>query len=297
MTDKLSTEEDDLFVAQRACGFCKVICFSPRHDLTLPVMKKNEIRIVIDAWVQETADLGGQESIIYVQIFENKGVAMGCSNPHPHCQVWASDFIPQEIAKEQKSFLSYREKKLLSMKTKDSDSSPANGVDDDVVADPSCCCLLCQVLTKEIKTQQQEESHRIVCSNGSFVVIIPFWAAWPFETLLLSRRHFPSFLELSEVEKSDLADIISQITILYDNLFKVQFPYSMGFHQSPRDGQDHPEWHFHAHYYPPLLRSATVRKFMVGYELLANQGRDLTPESSARKLRELSTVHFSQQQE
>jgi UDPglucose--hexose-1-phosphate uridylyltransferase len=258
---------NDLLVAKTVRGLCRVICFSPKHNSTLPVMSVDEIRHVVTTWVAQYAELSQLNYISYIQIFENKGASMGCSNPHPHCQVWASDFIPQEIEKEQISFLSF--------------SNSKRGVEE-------CCCLLCSLLNLELKSAE-----RIVCVNDSFVVLVPFWATWPFETLLLSRRHFQSFLHLTVNEKDDLADIIRTLTIIYDNLFEVSFPYSMGFHPSPNDSQPHDEWHFHAHYYPPLLRSATVRKFMVGYEMLANVGRDTTAEQSACRLRSLPHIHYS----
>ncbi|GAB4560708.1 MAG: UDP-glucose--hexose-1-phosphate uridylyltransferase [Anaerolineae bacterium] len=255
--------QQDLLVAHSERGTCRVICFSPRHDLTLAEMEVGDIRRVVDVWVEEYLSLGANDWINYVQIFENKGAMMGCSNPHPHGQIWANQTVPVEPAKEIAGLQAYR---------MDHRS-----------------CLLCDYVALE-----ERLGERIVCANDHFVVVVPFWAIWPFETMLLPRRHVLSLDELDDAERDALADIIRRLTIRYDNLFEVSFPYSMGFHQQPTDGHRHPEWHLHAHYYPPLLRSATVRKFMVGYEMLANPQRDITPEASAARLRELSEVHFRQ---
>ncbi len=252
-----------LLVARSEPGTCRVICFSPRHDLTLPEMELDAIRRVVDVWADEYVRLGADPRINHVQIFENKGEMMGCSNPHPHGQIWANATVPVEPAKEAAALAAYREEHRS--------------------------CLLCDYLALE-----ERSGERIVCANDEFVVVVPFWANWPFETLLISRRHTPSLDQLDDEERDGLADIIRQLTIRYDNLFEVSFPYSMGFHQQPTDGRDHAEWHLHAHYYPPLLRSATVRKFMVGYEMLGNPQRDLTPEASAARLRGLSLIHYKQ---
>ena len=237
-------------------GSCRVICFSPRHDWTLPDMPVDEIRRVVDVWAEQTAELSRRDSIRYVQVFENKGAMMGASNPHPHCQVWAEERIPTEPAKELESTAAYLK---------------AHGA-----------CLLCDYLALEIANGE-----RIISQNEHFVALVPFWAVWPFETLVLSRRHVGTLPELEAGERDALADIVKRLTTRYDNLFRISFPYSMGWHQSPNDGRAHPETHLHAHYYPPLLRSATVRKFMVGYELLANPQRDLTAETAAARLREM----------
>jgi UDPglucose--hexose-1-phosphate uridylyltransferase len=250
-----------LIVAATETGICRVLCFSPRHDLTLAQMPVPEILDVIETWTREYQDLASRHGIHYVQIFENRGELMGCSNPHPHCQIWASSSLPNEPAKEKISLAEYRKK---------------NG-----------SCLLCDYLA-----QEQEAGERIVCENDHFVAVVPFWAVWPYETLLLSRRHFADLSDLNDAERVALAAILKQLTTRYDNLFEVPFPYSMGFHQSPASA--HPEAHFHAHYYPPLLRSATVRKFMVGYELLASPQRDITPEAAAERLRALPEVHYSE---
>ena len=255
--------EDALLIAKGEKGVCRVICFSPRHNLTLPVMDVAQIREVVDLWTKEYAELGDRDYINYVQIFENKGEIMGCSNPHPHGQIWAQETIPDEPAKELKQFSNHFKK---------------NGR-----------TLLSDYLNLELK-----KNERIVVENDDFVVVVPFWAFWPFETLLISKRSFGRFTDMSDPEKDSLADIIQKITIKYDNLFEVSFPYSAGFHPAPTDGKEHPEWHFHMHFYPPLLRSATVKKFRVGYEMLGTPQRDITPEYSAKVLRDLSTMHYKE---
>lgn len=250
-----------LLRAEAEVGSCRVVCFNPRHDLTLARMTAEQILPVIDTWTEQFRELGSNPALGYVQIFENRGEMMGASNPHPHCQIWSSSSLPNEPEKELRSQTSHRQGRGS--------------------------CLLCDYLALE--TQAGE---RIVCSNDSFVALVPFWAVWPFEVLLLSRRHLADFTQFSGTEAADLADILRRVTIRYDNLFTTSFPYTMGFHQRPTDGEEHPEWHFHAHYYPPLLRSATVRKFMVGYEMLATPQRDITPESAAERLRELPERHY-----
>lgn len=250
-----------LFVARPEPGTCRVICFSPRHDLTLPEMDPADIRRVVDVWVEQYRELGAMPEINYVQIFENKGAMMGASNPHPHGQVWANASLPNEPAKEDQRQADYWAEYGRS--------------------------LLADYLAQELAAGE-----RLVVENDHFVVVVPFWAVWPFETLLLSRRHLPAIDSLTGPERDGLADILKQLTIRYDNLFNVSFPYSMGFHKQPADGQDHPYWHFHAHFYPPLLRSATVKKFMVGYEMLAGPQRDITPEQAAERLRSLPGTHY-----
>ncbi|HEV2195018.1 MAG TPA: UDP-glucose--hexose-1-phosphate uridylyltransferase [Candidatus Acidoferrum sp.] len=254
-------EEDGLLVAQSDRGICRVLCFSPRHDLTIPRMNAHELRGVIDAWIEQFSSLAQIPWVRNVQIFENRGELMGASNPHPHCQIWANATLPNLPARENESFRVYHAEKHS--------------------------CLLCDYLHLEL-----QRSERIVCQNNAFAVVVPFWAVWPFETLVLSKRHVASLEQLNEEERALLGDILRRITIRYDNLFETAFPYSMGFHQRPTDGQPHEAWHLHAHYFPPLLRSATVRKFMVGYELLASPQRDLTPESAAARLREMSETHY-----
>ncbi|HEU5400528.1 MAG TPA: UDP-glucose--hexose-1-phosphate uridylyltransferase [Terriglobales bacterium] len=252
-----------LLVAQGEAGTCRVICFSPRHDLTLARMSVEEIHKVVDLWVEQYAELGARPRTNYVQIFENRGEIMGCSNPHPHCQIWTNEIIPNEPRKEQERQSAY------------------------ALANKSC--LLCDYLLLEKK-----EGTRIVCENDDFVALVPFWATWPFETLLLAKSHVRDLPAMSSSARSNLADILKRLTTRYDNLFEISFPYSMGFHQAPTDGEPHNEWHLHAHFYPPLLRSATIRKFMVGYELLAMPQRDITPELAAERLRNLSEQHYSE---
>jgi UDPglucose--hexose-1-phosphate uridylyltransferase len=224
-------------------------------------MELSELRAVVDTWVQEFANLEKHPRINSVQIFENRGAIMGCSNPHPHGQIWANETLPDELAKEVKAFLEYRR---------------AHSTD-----------LLSEYLSLEL-----EKKERIVCANEHFVLLVPFWAVWPFETLLISRRPAPALPDLSEDERTGLADLLRKATIRYDNLFQTSFPYTFGFHQRPTDGGAYPEFHLHGHYYPPLLRSATVKKFMVGYEMLSMPQRDITPEVAAKCLRELSDTHY-----
>ncbi|HEX2597566.1 MAG TPA: UDP-glucose--hexose-1-phosphate uridylyltransferase [Terriglobales bacterium] len=260
-TARFSIDESDLLVAQSESGCCRVVCFSPRHDLTIAQMRVPDVRRVVDAWIQEFQHLGDEPDISAVQIFENRGAIMGCSNPHPHGQIWANETVPNELAKEVESFRAYHQKH--------------SGT------------LLSDYLAREARDQQ-----RVVCENAHFVVVVPFWAVWPFETLLISRRPVSSLLDLQDQERTSLADILRQITIRYDNLFNTSFPYSMGFHQRPTDGKQYPEFHLHAHFYPPLLRSATIKKFMVGYEMLAMPQRDVTPELAAARLREVPARHY-----
>jgi UDPglucose--hexose-1-phosphate uridylyltransferase len=250
-----------LLVAKSESGLCKVVCFSPRHDLTLARMDTSSIRRVVDVWAEQYSDIGSSPDINYVEIFENRGAIMGCSNPHPHGQIWANQTIPNDPAKEQASLAGYQQ-------------DHGN-------------CLLCEYISLE-----RASGERVVVENEHFLVVVPFWATWPFETMLLSKRHTGDLAALTAAERDALAEIFKGITTRYDNLFEVSFPYSMGFHQRPTDGLPHPEWHLHAHFFPPLLRSATVRKFMVGYELLASPQRDITPETAAERLRAVSAAHF-----
>jgi UDPglucose--hexose-1-phosphate uridylyltransferase len=253
---RLDVDGKGLIVAEAEPGACRVMCFSPRHDLTLGAMRVDEIELVIHAWVDEFRQLGARENIQHVQIFENRGVMMGASNPHPHCQIWATASIPEVPAKElgsQQAYLTAHRR-----------------------------CLLCDYIELE-----ERQKVRLVYQNDGFAMLVPFWAVWPFETLVVSRRHFGSMLELSEAEVSSLADMLHRVAATYDRVFDVAFPYSMGFHQAPTDDLAHPEWHFHAHFYPPLLRSATVRKFMVGFEMLGTPQRDITPEIAAERLQSL----------
>jgi UDPglucose--hexose-1-phosphate uridylyltransferase len=259
-----STTKNDFFRIRPEIGITRVMCFSPRHDLSIPELSQSEVEAVVRGWIGQSEELSNLEEIQYVQIFENKGAMMGASNPHPHNQIWASSHIPNEPAKETTAQSKYLDK--------------------------FGACLLCSYLESEI-----QKGDRIVTSNNTYTALVPFWAVWPFEVLLVANRHLGSFSELSSAEVSDLADILRRLTCRYDNLFKSSFPYSMGFHQAPCDGLPHQEWHFHAHYYPPLLRSATVRKFMVGYEMLAMPQRDLPPEHAADRLRALSELHYRSQ--
>lgn len=248
-------ENGNLLKAQGESGLCRVVCFTPDHSLALARMQAAEIRRVIDAWAEQCEEMRSHPSLQYVQIFENRGEMMGASNPHPHCQIWASSSLPNEPAKEQLAQQEYQ---------------ASHG-----------SCLLCDYATDELGRKE-----RIVFANDHFSVVVPFWATWPFETMVISQRHIGSFPELTDPEREGLAAILKRLTGCYDDLFQTRFPYSMGFHQSPTDGEAHREWHFHAHFYPPLLRSATVRKFMVGYEMLASPQRDNTPEDVAARLRE-----------
>ena len=248
---------DGLLVAEAEPGLCRVVCFSPRHDLTVAKMEHPELRTVVNTWVEQYVELGARPAIQYVQIFENRGEMMGCSNPHPHGQIWCNRSLPNEIAREQASQLAYLEEKRG--------------------------CLLCSYLALE-----RGSGARIVCENEWFTVLVPFWALWPFETMLIAKRHLTAIDQMHDAEREGLADILGRITRRYENLFDVSFPYSFGFHQRPTDGGEHAEWHLHAHFLPPLLRSATVRKFMVGYELLAMPQRDITAETAAERLRTLS---------
>jgi UDPglucose--hexose-1-phosphate uridylyltransferase len=261
-TPAVAIDEAGLIVGRSESGICRVLCFSPRHDLTIARMQPQAVREVVDCWASETAALGTVPWIQHVQIFENRGALMGASNPHPHCQIWATATLPTEPAKELSSFTRYREERGT--------------------------CLLCDYLRLEIA-----RGERLVCENDSFAVVVPYWAVWPFETLVLSKRHLQDFSQLSEKERADLGEILQRIVRRYDNLFQTPFPYSMGFHQRPTDDRPYDEWHFHAHYYPPLLRSATVQKFMVGFELLGTPQRDVTPENAAERLRATSERPFS----
>lgn len=254
-------ECNGLLIAAGEPGISRVGCFSPRHDVTVARMNVGDLTLVVDVWADQYAELGRQPGINHVQVFENRGEMMGASNPHPHCQIWADAELPNIPEREQQSLREYRER--------------------------HAGCLLCRYLELELARKE-----RIVCANDGFVALVPFWAVWPFETMVLSRRHAASLVDLSDSERFLLADLLRRLTIRYDNLFESPFPYSMGFHQSPTDGMTHEEWHLHAHYVPPLLRSATVRKFMVGYELLATPQRDLTPETAAERLRDLSETHY-----
>ena len=260
-TSEAADDESGLIRAQSEPGICRVVCFSPRHDLSIPRMSAAQRRAVVDVWCEQYAQLASVPWIRHIQIFENRGALMGTSNPHPHCQIWANAWLPNEPAKEQACLQAH------------------NGT--------RGSCLLCDYLELELSLGQ-----RLVCENEAFAVVVPYWAIWPFETLLLSKRHLAALSDLSTAERDLLGDILGRLTVRYDNLFETAFPYSMGFHQRPADSEPHPEWHLHAHYYPPLLRSANVRKFMVGYEMLAAPQRDITAEAAADRLRAVAEIHY-----
>ena len=247
--------DNSLYQIQNERGVCRVICFSPRHDWTLAHMPVKAIEKVVDVWVTQTNDLANvYDWLRYVQVFENKGEMMGCSNPHPHGQIWATERLPREVAKEQSTQLAYFQKHQRTM--------------------------LADILEKEHQTKE-----RIIYSNDHWTILVPFWAVWPFETLLISHQPVQYLADLNYGGRAGLADAISNITIRYDNLFQTSFPYSMGFHQAPVNSGDMSHWHLHAHFYPPLLRSATVKKHMVGYEMLGTPQRDITPEAAAERLK------------
>ncbi len=260
-TPAAEIQERGLLVARSEAGRCRVVCYSPRHDLTMARMSASEIRCVVDTRAEEFRELGSQPNIGSVQIFENRGAIMGCSNPHPHGQIWANQTLPNESAQELAALQEYYRSHAST--------------------------LLADYLALELEKQE-----RVVCANEHFVVLVPYWAVWPFETLLVSRKCVSALHDLDHGERTALADILSQTTVRYDNLFKTSCPYTMGFHQRPTDGEAHPEFHLHAHFYPPLLRSATVKKFMVGYEMLAMPQRDITAETAAQWLRDLPAKHY-----
>lgn len=251
----------DLLIAKSERGVSRVVCFSPDHSLTLSRMGVEDIKTVVDEWAGQYSELGALSLVNYVQVFENRGEMMGASNPHPHGQIWASESIPNEPAKEIEAQREYREK--------------------------HAACLLCDYLRLE-----KSIGERIVCENEFFTALVPFWAVYPFEVMILGKDHRGSIVEFGENERKAFADILKRVTIRYDNLFLTPFPYSMGFHQKPTDGGSHDGAHFHAHFYPPLLRSATIRKFLVGFELLGSPQRDITPESAAERLRNLTEIHY-----
>ncbi len=252
---------DDLFVAEPQSGRCRVICFSPRHDLTLAQMDVAGIGSVVETWADEVDRLARTDGIGYVQVFENKGEAMGCSNPHPHCQVWASATVPHVPARK------------LAMQER---YAARHGRD-----------LLGDYLAREL-----EVGDRLVCRNDAWVAVVPFWALWPFETMVMPVRKVDDLRALTGDERGQLADILRRLTVRYDNLFQCSFPYSMGWHGRPVDGGSYPGCRLHAVYFPPLLRSATVRKFLVGYEMTGEPQRDLTAETAAARLRDQSEMHY-----
>ncbi len=253
-TEPLPPSAGSLLVAEPERGHCRVICFDPDHSLTLSQMPVASIVRVVEEWKRETATLGNHDGIHYVQIFENRGAMMGSSNPHPHCQIWATGHVPDEPALEGVAQLAYFEKNNRT--------------------------LLADYLNQELAARE-----RVILSNEEFVVLVPYWAVWPFEVIVLPRKPVGSFTDFKDAQSAGLADALKRITTCYDQLFQISFPYTMGFHQRPTDGEPHPEWQFHAHFYPPLLRSAEIRKFMVGFEMLGMPQRDITPEKAAEMLR------------
>lgn len=256
-----TAQNNRFFQSQSETGICRVICFSPRHDLTLARMALPDIRRVVDLWTEQVEELSQDEQLGYVQLFENRGAMMGSSNPHPHGQVWATRRMPTEPAKEDREQRAYFE----------CEGAP----------------LLVDYLSAELAAEE-----RVVVENSDWAAVVPYWAVWPFETLLLPRRPRQHLAELAPAERDSLAGILKRLLILYDNLFETSFPYSMGWHGKPATAGDHAHWQLHAHFYPPLLRSATVRKFMVGYEMLATPQRDLTAEQAAQRLRAQSETHY-----
>ncbi|MBK4714514.1 MULTISPECIES: galactose-1-phosphate uridylyltransferase [Tenebrionibacter/Tenebrionicola group] len=258
-TPQAPQSHDPLMLAQSARGTSRVICFSPDHSKTLPELSQASLEAVVSAWQTQTAELG--LTYPWVQVFENKGAAMGCSNPHPHGQVWANSFLPNEAACEDEKQRDYFIQQ----------GSP----------------MLVDYVQRELAN-----GSRTVVETGHWLAVVPYWAAWPFETLLLPKTQVLRLPELSDAQRADLALALKKLTSRYDNLFRCSFPYSMGWHGAPFNGEENTHWQLHAHFYPPLLRSATVRKFMVGYELLAETQRDLTPEQAAEKLRAVSDIHF-----
>ena len=254
--------DDGLFQAKSEKGICRVICFSPYHNKTVPQLSSDEMFAVVKVWQREYVELGSKEFINHIQIFENKGAAMGCSNPHPHCQIWAQQSIPEIVTKEnfrQKTYFEQHAKPLL----------------------------------QEYVEQELRRNERVVAENNSFVALVPFWATWPFEVMVLPKISKPSIAALNDVELRDFSDIYRIVTCKYDNLFKTSFPYSAGVHQAPTDGGNYDYWTMHMHFYPPLFRSATVKKFMVGYEMMAEPQRDITAEQGAAILKDVSKEHYT----
>ena len=258
-TPDAAQEPDDLFRIMSARGTSRVIWFSPDHSLSLPELSVTAIGQVIQTWITETTDLG--KTYPWVQVFENKGSMMGCSNPHPHGQIWATSYIPSEVQHEDEHQRAYFAKHQRSMLLDCAEREVAKG-------------------------------ERVVVKTEHWLAIVPFWATWPFEILLLPRFAIQRITELNDVQQADLAVALKKLTSRYDNLFQCSFPYSMGWHGAPFDGRSADGWQLHAHFYPPLLRSASVRKFMVGFEMLAEAQRDLTPEQAAEHLRAVSDVHY-----
>ncbi len=259
--DPIEAPAEPLLQAEAVRGTCRVICFSPRHDLTLPEMELSTIRNVVDVWAQQTEELG--QEYAWVQVFENKGALMGASNPHPHGQIWAQDVLPNEVRKEddnQRQFFTERG----------------------------------TVMLVDYAELEARLGQRVIVENDHWLAVVPYWAMWPFETLLLPRRHVLRIPDLTDEERNALSDVLKRLLTRYDNLFETSFPYSMGWHGAPFNGQANTHWQLHAHFYPPLLRSASVRKWMVGYEMMGESQRDLTAEQAAARLQALSETHYKQ---
>ncbi|MFM2484929.1 UDP-glucose--hexose-1-phosphate uridylyltransferase [Celerinatantimonas yamalensis] len=261
-TPTVPNSDDPLFQSATARGLSRVICFSPDHSKTLPQLSLSAIREVIDTWAEQTTELG--QRFTWVQVFENKGAMMGCSNPHPHGQIWANSFLPNEAANEDNHQRDYYQQQE-------------------------------QALLLDYAQRESQAQERVVCENNDWLVVVPYWASWPFETLLLPKFKVEQLPQLNDAQRDSLSLILKQLTCRYDNLFQCSFPYSMGWHGAPFNDSDKTHWQLHAHFYPPLLRSASVRKFMVGYEMLAESQRDLTAEQAAERLRQLSDVHYTEQ--
>ncbi len=251
-----SPEDTDLLYAVQERGLCRVICYSPKHNTTMADLSVDEIKEIVLTWKNEYETIGKMDQISYVQIFENKGPLMGASSPHPHGQIWANEHLPTIVQKEQQHQLAYNREH----------SSP----------------LLLAYVQRELEKQE-----RLVIENEAFAVVVPFWATWPYETMVLPKRHIRSLSDMRSTEHTQLADILKRLTSRYDKLFSTPFPYSMGIHQKPTDREEHPEWQFHMHFYPPLLRSSTIKKYYVGYEMMAEGQRDISPESAAKTLQEI----------
>lgn len=245
--------------ANSVSGVCRVLCYSERHDLGLSLMDVEGIRAVVDAWCAQYVEL--EQQYCWVQVFENKGAINGCSNPHPHGQVWASDAMPSLVTREDRSQREYFDRE---------DS----------------------VLLLDYGKREEALAERLVCANEHWLAVVPWWACWPYEMLLLPRRAVQRMVQLELDERAALAAILKELTTRYDNLFRTAFPYSMGWHGAPANAGCQQHWQLHAHFYPPLLRSATVKKFMVGYELLAEAQRDITPEQAAERLRDQAVAHY-----
>lgn len=256
---KKPAQFSDIFQRQDVSGTCRVICFSPKHNTSLGEMNTQDIQRVITLWKEQLTDLG--KHYIYPQIFENKGTIMGCSNPHPHGQIWAGNFLPTFIEKEDTNQREYFTKHQS--------------------------VLLYDYLQTELTNKT-----RVVVENEDWVVLVPYWAVWPFETMLLPKTHIEGLTLIDNERQQTLSEALKSILVRYDNLFETSFPYSMGLHGKPMDNNDYAHWQFHIHFYPPLLRSASVKKFLVGYEMLAEPQRDLTPEQAAAMLKDLPTLHY-----